>query len=131
MKILLVDDSQYTLAALSNMLNQAGHQVVACPSVEDAMREFSATTFDLLITDIMMKDLNQDGTKMAQFVKRKDAKFPVIAITSGLEFDRSKYIDYVNKFVDETLLKGFSKEALIDAINRVMAKKAKDSSGFK
>ena len=119
-RILLVDDSQYTLATLSEMLKKAGYHVHTCGSVEEATKEFSPDKYDLVITDIVMKDLNQDGTKLAQSVKLKKENFPVLAITSGLEFDRETYIQYVNRFVDETLIKGFSKEDLIAAVQRLI-----------
>lgn len=121
MRIMLVDDSQYTLAAISDMLKKAGHTVETCSSVEEGMKAFSPDKFDLVITDIVMKDLGQDGTKLAQHVKMKKSGFPVLAITSGLEFSQGTYIDYVNKFVNETLIKGFSKEDLFAAIARVTA----------
>lgn len=118
-RILLVDDSQYTLATLSDMLKKSGYEVKTCSSVEEATKEFSVDKFDLVITDIVMKDLAQDGTKLAQFVKQRKKDFPVLAITSGLEFDKETYIQYVNKFVDQTLIKGFSKDELIAAVKRL------------
>ena len=118
-RVLLVDDSQYTLATVGDMLKKAGYDVKTCDNVEQAMKEFTPDKFDIVVTDIVMKDLNQDGTKLAQTVKIKKSDFPVIAITSGLEFDKETYIQYVNKFVDETLIKGFSKEDLLAAIERL------------
>lgn len=120
-RILLVDDSQYTLTTLSEMLKKEGFEVTTASSVEEALKAFSPEKFELVITDIVMKDLNQDGTKLAQTVKLKKSGFPVLAITSGLEFDKEAYIKYVNKFADETLIKGFSKEELIAAVNRLVA----------
>lgn len=122
MKIIVVDDSQYTVKAIANMLQMDGHQVTTCLSVEEAISVMGKQSFDVLVTDIIMKDLNKDGTQLAQYAKNKDRKFPVLAITSGLEFEAPGYIDYVNKFVDETLMKGFTKEQLVEAINRVVAK---------
>ena len=120
-RILLVDDSQYTLATLSDMLSKADFLVKTCTSVEEAVKEFAPNKFDLVITDIVMKNLDQDGTKLAQHVKLKQANCPVLAITSGLEFDKDTYIKYVNKFVDETLIKGFTKEVFLATINRLVA----------
>lgn len=120
-RILLVDDSQYTLATLGDMLKKEGFEVTTASSVEQALKTFSPDKFDLVITDIVMKDLNQDGTKLAQSVKLKKKDFPVLAITSGLEFDKETYIKYVNKFADETLIKGFSKEELLAAVKRLIA----------
>lgn len=120
-RILLVDDSQYTLATLSDMLKKEGFDVTTASSVEQALKAFNPDKFDLVVTDIVMKDLDQDGTKLAQSVKLRKRDFPVLAITSGLEFDKATYINYVNKFVDETLIKGFSKDELLAAVNRLVA----------
>jgi DNA-binding NtrC family response regulator len=103
------------------MLGMDGHKVTTCLSVEEAITVLDSQSFDLVITDIIMKDLNKDGTKLAQHVKQKNPKFPVLAITSGLEFEAPGYLDYVNRFVNETLMKGFTKEQLVAAINRVTA----------
>jgi DNA-binding NtrC family response regulator len=73
MRILVVDDEEAVLALLSQLCTREGHDVSAVKSAGDALGELRTKPFDLLITDIVMPDL--DGLAL---VKRARAMQPDI-----------------------------------------------------
>jgi two-component system, NtrC family, response regulator len=56
--ILLVDDEEKILKALSRALRDAGHEVVDTTSARQAQRLLNARTFDLLIVDNLMPEMS-------------------------------------------------------------------------
>jgi DNA-binding NtrC family response regulator len=56
--ILLVDDEEKILKALSRALRDAGHEVVATASPREAQRLLAERSFDLLLVDNVMPQLN-------------------------------------------------------------------------
>jgi DNA-binding NtrC family response regulator len=68
-KILLVDDDPSLLEALTRALREAGEDIVAHATFEDARRALRATAFDALITDVRLGAFN--GLQLA--VMARDA----------------------------------------------------------
>jgi DNA-binding NtrC family response regulator len=56
--ILLVDDEEKILKALSRALRDAGHEVVDTTSARQAQRLLNARTFDLLVVDNLMPEMS-------------------------------------------------------------------------
>ena len=56
--ILLVDDEEKILKALSRALRDAGHEVVETTRARDAQRLLAERTFDLFIVDNMMPEMS-------------------------------------------------------------------------
>ncbi len=63
-KILLAEDDDSMRNFLTRSIERAGHMVVAVSSGERAMPFVEAETFDLLLTDIVMPEM--DGIELAQ-----------------------------------------------------------------
>jgi CheY-like chemotaxis protein len=88
LKILLVDDQQDSLRAMSRLLGKDEHRVTTATSVSTAMKAAAADDFDLLISDIGL----EDGTGL-ELMKALLARRPIkgIALTGyGMESDIQK-----------------------------------------
>lgn len=57
-RVLLVDDEQMVLDSLSRFLQSDGHDVVAATSANEALVELERSTFDVMITDVILRDGN-------------------------------------------------------------------------
>ncbi len=121
MRILAVDDDQFILELLQNMLErEEGFEVEVCGSSEEAKAILEKDhSFNIVITDVVMP--GEDGTRLARYIKDKDPSFPVIAITGGIENARQDYVHYADMFADKTLAKPFNKDELVETINRLAA----------
>jgi len=82
--VLLAEDSDFFRARLTEIFEQAGYRVVACPdgaAAWAALRD-AQTSFDCVVTDLEMPEL--DGFELTRKV-RAEAAFaglPIIAVTS-------------------------------------------------
>lgn len=82
-QILVVDDDECILLMLTEFLGAHGYQVETCTSASHALRAMESTAVDLVITDIMMPDM--DGFEFLSALRNLDGTPPpVIAISGGL-----------------------------------------------
>jgi two-component system, chemotaxis family, sensor kinase CheA len=103
--VLLVDDSAFFRNMLAPVLKAAGYRVRVAPNAQEGLSALrSGQTFDVVLTDIEMPDMN--GFEFAETI-RADAHFsslPIIALSSmvspaAIERGRQAgFHDYVAKF---------------------------------
>ncbi|WP_125710399.1 response regulator transcription factor [Lacticaseibacillus porcinae] len=79
-KILVVEDDEQFNAILTRTLAQAGYQVQGATSANDAYNLMYEHSFDLILSDIMMPDI--DGYTFAETVRRTDPAIPILFITA-------------------------------------------------
>lgn len=78
-KILVVDDEPYALEALVELLGAAGCEVTACTSAKAAESELAMGTFNVLLTDIVLK--NESGTDLAKLAASRDPNLNVLLMS--------------------------------------------------
>ncbi|MGY6554665.1 MAG: response regulator [Wenzhouxiangella sp.] len=109
-KILVVDDSQTHLYALSKILQDAEYDVVTASDGEEGVEKAASEAPDLILMDVVMPGLN--GFQATRKISRNPAtaKIPVIFVTTkDQETDkiwgmRQGAADYITKPVDKSLL---------------------------
>jgi DNA-binding response OmpR family regulator len=101
-RILFVDDEAQMRDILSLYLQDKGIEVTAVATGQQAMELFCQVPFDLTILDLNLA--SEDGLDVLNFIKRNDAKHPVIIFTG----------------VDDDVL--FLKKALVGRANAVVRK---------
>jgi PAS domain S-box-containing protein len=83
-KLLVIDDEPDARSLVKRLLEECSATVVLAGSAADALREFDAAKFDLLISDIGMP--GQDGYDLIREIRRREAgrerKTPAIALTA-------------------------------------------------
>ena len=82
MKILTVDDKPDHLLVLETKLKAAGFSVDSAPDGIEALRKLRAQRFDLVITDLMMSEM--DGYQLTHAIKTDDElkTIPVLVYTA-------------------------------------------------
>jgi CheY-like chemotaxis protein len=85
MRILYVEDNALVREVTSELMAQDGRQVVACASAEQGLKEFHASAFDVVITDVSLPVMS--GIELARSILQINPQMPII-IASGysLEF---------------------------------------------
>ena len=111
--VLVIDDEESVSQVLELGLTRFGFQTQAALGGHEGLRLFDEGAFDLVITDILMPDM--DGYEVARRIRKSDRpRTPIIAI-SGTPWllDDSQEFDCV-------LPKPFSLNALAEAVEGVM-----------
>jgi len=113
-RILIAEDHLLTREAMTASAIQEGYDVV---SVSDGLEYLAAVSngnFDLIITDLMMPDLN--GASATEIMRLKGDATPVIAVTALSSHDvlevRDKFNRVFHKPVDTKDLFGYIKTLL-------------------
>jgi len=117
LKVLLVEDNEYTSSAMAQVLEVLGHQVGVATTVAEALALAGSETFDLLVSDIGLPD--GSGLEVARAWTGLQPGKPSVAITGyGMEEDIRRcrdagFLDHLTKPVDFARL-----ESLIHALAR-------------
>ncbi len=89
-RILLVDDEQAFLEVQSEILRRLGYCVVPNHNAVAALELFAGNPceFDLIITDEIMPGMT--GSEMCRRMRKVRPEIPIIIVTAGLEFARTR-----------------------------------------
>ncbi|MEZ4483520.1 MAG: response regulator [Syntrophotaleaceae bacterium] len=79
-RILLIDDEEGMCRMMEAVLLDSGYAVKSYTRSVEAVEDFQAGLFDLVVTDIKMPEM--DGLTVLQRLKEKDPSLPVIVISA-------------------------------------------------
>ncbi len=114
--ILLAEDDLHLGILLVDYLEAEGFDVKLCKDGELALKAFQNQPFDLCLLDVMMPKV--DGFSLAQEIRQKDKKIPVIFITArSLKEDKLKGYDLG---ADDYIIKPFDEDELLWKIKAVI-----------
>ncbi len=117
-RVLFLDD-EATLAALGGqILERLGYEVIACQSAREVLDHLAhdPTSYDLLITDQAMPDMN--GDELARVVNKLHPNLPVV-LCSGLSCELEHFIG--KHSVVRILAKPYSVNALREVVSNALA----------
>jgi DNA-binding response OmpR family regulator len=120
-RILVVDDDPDLREACQLILESEGHEVSCAPGRSEGMAAVEKQTPELLILDVMMEQPD-DGIQMAQELKRKGFKFPILMMTSigkvtGMDYNKDSEMVPVDEFVEKPV----EPKVLIEKVNMLLA----------
>lgn len=90
-KILVLEDDKDLGRTVCSYLNRNGYYCTGCLNAEQAYAAMSENVFDIIISDIMMPDVN--GFEFARSVRATDKETPILFITARDDFT-SKQLGY-------------------------------------
>jgi putative nucleotidyltransferase with HDIG domain len=115
-KILVVDDEEAIREVISTLLEAQGFRCTTCANGRLGLEGFRKDTFDLVLSDIVMPEM--DGLKLLAELRVDDPDVPVIMVTAmhdisiALEAIRAGAYDYI--------LKPFEKDQLYLSVRRAL-----------
>ena len=116
-RIILAEDDDDLRRFLVSALEKAGHKVTSFGEGASAFEEIKQETFDLLLTDIVMPEM--DGIELARRAAELDPALKIMFITGfaavALNPDSKAPKDA------KVLSKPFHLRDLVDEVNRLMA----------
>jgi putative nucleotidyltransferase with HDIG domain len=118
-RILIVDDEDSIRSILLRHLENAGSEVVACPTANEALDKMQIQSFSLVISDIMMPGLS--GMEFLRLAKNKDPEIAFIMITGLMDLNTA--LDSLRYGACDFITKPFELPALKRAINRALERR--------
>ena len=83
-RILVVEDDKELNYTVCSFLNQSGYEAEGCLNANNAYNTMYNNTFDLIISDIMMPEI--DGFEFAKTVRGLDENIPILFMTARDDF---------------------------------------------
>ena len=116
--VLVVDDSESIREVLSYTLENEGYTVCRGENGKDALNQCSKNTFDLVITDLYM--LEMDGLEFIRVIRRtQEYKYiPILFLTTESQF--SKKEEAKEAGATGWIVKPFVPDKLIGVIRKVL-----------
>jgi CheY-like chemotaxis protein len=114
--VLVVDDEEVVHASLRKVLSRRGYQVEAVFSAQEGLERLAERRFDLVITDLMMPEMN--GIELMKALRARKVQAPVIMITgyptirTAVQAMRLGARDYVSK--------PFTRKELLGPVTRAL-----------
>ncbi len=84
-KILLVEDDYDLNNLVKTILQRNGYSVSNFYSAKDALKSMENKVFDLIVSDIMMPEI--DGFEFAKIIRENDKNIPILFMTAKDEFE--------------------------------------------
>ena len=116
-RVLIVDDEKPQMQALCDTLRDQGYHTTGCDSPVEALNLLKKERFDLLLTDLMMPDM--DGISFLQAALQIDPQLIGIVMTgqgtieTAVKAMKSGALDYI--------LKPFKLSAILPVLSRALA----------
>ncbi len=119
--VLVVDDNEINRDVLSRRITRYGHQVVTAASGREALRLMTDQSFDLVLLDIMMPDMN--GYQVLERIKQDpDLRGVPVIVISALD-DIDSIVKCVKLGAEDYLSKPFNPMLLRARIGASLDKK--------
>ena len=119
-RILLVDDNANGLAARRSVLEELGYRIVTCTSGADALEEFSAHKFDLVVTDFKMPRM--DGLELIGRLRKLTPDLPIVLVSGYVD---TLGMNEASTGADVVIQKSANEVShLVRSVNRLLRRKS-------
>jgi CheY-like chemotaxis protein len=116
---LVVEDGDLFRDIIKETLELEGHHVSGAASGEEAVRLCQELTFDLVITDIVMPEMN--GLDLISFLRRFHPNLPILAFSGASE---TLLEEAMARGATRKLVKPFSSDELLAMVDKILGKAA-------
>jgi DNA-binding response OmpR family regulator len=120
-RLLVIDDDNLVRAALIDMLQTAGFEVVAASNGRLGLELLETTPVDAVITDILMPE--QEGLETIREARQRFPDIRILAISGGgAGGGETQLLRFAESFgADQTLSKPFTGSQLVAAVRTLLA----------
>jgi DNA-binding response OmpR family regulator len=122
-RLLVIDDDNLVRAALIDMLQTAGFEVVAASNGRLGLELLDTKPVDAVITDILMPE--QEGLETIREARQRFPDIRILAISGGgAGGGETQLLRFAESFgADQTLSKPFTGSQLVAAVRTLLAKR--------
>ncbi len=79
-RVLIIDDEEIIVEAISTILADMGHEVTGCSSSIEGTQKALDEKYDLIITDLRMPE--RDGAKVTELILKEKPDAKILIITA-------------------------------------------------
>jgi len=117
--ILIIDDDKAVLGLFTQALENNGYSVVQAADGREGLRLFEVAPTDLVITDIMMPEM--DGLELIPKLRKKSPDLPIIAISGGMRNATISFLPQAKIFgACRVFVKPVSLSVLLQAVKELL-----------
>jgi CheY-like chemotaxis protein len=117
--ILVIDDDPMAREIITEMLSQSGHQAVNASDGGEGLQLSRNGAFDIVITDIIMPEV--EGVETIIQLRKDNPDVKIIAISGGGRISAYWHLSVAEQFgAEKTLEKPFAKYDLLKAVNQLL-----------
>jgi DNA-binding response OmpR family regulator len=118
-RILVIDDDDMLKAMLRKLLSKAGYEVAVAENGIDALRLQQEKPADLILTDIIMPEMEGIET-IREFCKKYPAT-KIIAMSGGGRIDPDQYLTIARRLgAQRTFVKPFKSAEILAAVSELL-----------
>ena len=114
--VLLVDDDQEFRKAMKRMFERSGYAITVAADGQEALEILSRDTFDLIISDLRMPNL--DGVELMTEISRQRLTTPIIFLTAFGEVE--SYMDLMNLGAFEYIHKPVKSQEILSVAKKAI-----------
>lgn len=119
-RILVIDDEILVRLSIEAVLGAKGHAVSLATNGRDGLARLKSGEFDLIITDLIMPEM--EGIETILAIRKESSSARILAISGGGRHGTGEFLDHAAQLgANVTLKKPFSNSELLDAVNRAIA----------
>ena len=115
-RILVVDDKESFRFIVKGYLADAGYDVIGAGSAEEALQELARTPCDLIVSDLVMPDM--DGVELLRQIRRQWPQLPFVLATAHGSIDGA--VAAMQEGADDYLLKPLHRDELLLVVERLL-----------
>ncbi len=113
-QVLVVDDERLLHGVIARLLGRHGMEVTSCTSGTQALEALQKHSFDLVITDFQMPEM--DGLELLAQVREREPDLPVVMITGHASVQHA--VRAMSKGAVDYLPKPFTTDVLMECVQR-------------
>ena len=118
-RILLIDDDVDFRTMLRRTLQKAGHEVAEAGNGQEGLKQLSESLVDLVLTDIIMPDM--EGVETVMHLKRTHPALKVIVMSGGGRLTSDSYLKLALKMgAFRAFGKPFETADLLEAVEEAL-----------
>ena len=118
-RILIIDDDVVMREIIKEALEPQDYHLEEAPNGKIGLNLHKENPFDLVITDIIMPEM--EGLETILALKRISSRLKIIAISGGGTIGPGEYLQMADKFgAHRVLVKPFDRQEIVDAVSQLL-----------
>lgn len=114
--ILVIDDEDQVRTMVRHTLEKMGHTVCEAANGNDGLHMFECARFDLVVTDIIMPEM--EGIETIMEIRRRNPEARIIAMSGGGRARNLEFLPLAKKLgADQALRKPFRRAELLEVVD--------------
>ena len=119
-KVLLVEDDELVRYSLTELLEEAGHQVLARENGYKIIEFVESHPVDIVLTDIVMPEV--DGMEVLTAMRKSFPDLPVVALSGGGRISGADYLQMAEVIgAKRTISKPVKPDVLLNTVAELCA----------